>query len=231
MTNQEIVRAFTLELDKLDSYSLPELKIDQKLYFLNKALTRVTDKKYNGLNKSGKGFEESEFKRSELKKLVKISTALTSTSTNVNYNSSIKYNTYTFPNDYNYYLRNSIKYKYLKRSCNELSGFLTSYFNFKDIDDIDKALNDPFNKPVKSSTIAVVEDNKLKIYYDSTSQLGDITLTYLKIPTRIDNTTNPYPDLEDKTLYEVISEAVNEVLETVESNRVQTHQIEMNKIE
>lgn len=231
MTFQQIIRALTLELDKIDSIALPEITLEMKLYYLNKAILRKVVNTFSGLNKLGKGFEESSYRTSELQKLVVESNDLINTSLTANvYKSGSNYYDLTLPTDYLFYVKNDIWLQIKKKYCNEYLPVSISEFNVIQLDDIDKYIKDPFNKPFNSELAGVFINNKLRLFFDSTSKVTKVILTYLKEPLKITgNTTTVYGDLSDYILNQIITDCVSDILEAVESSRIQTIPFEIAK--
>lgn len=231
MTHQEIVRGFTTQLDKIDSFAFVELESSEKLYYINKHILKTVSNKYAGYNIISKGFEETELRTSELKNLVKeVPLSLTAPSV---YNTEVSNSETTISLDpnYLYLLRHSIEYRYLKKNCTTYSNWLKGNIYKSTLDNIEKLLDDPFNIPKYKDILIEIIDNKIRFYYASNIQLQNYILTYLKKPTLISNPSSTiiYSELPDKVLYEVITSAVQEVLENLESDRLQTIQTEINK--
>lgn len=230
MTHQEIVRGFTMQLDKVNSGSLPELTSNQKLFYINKHLIQTVSNKYSGYNPIQKGFEEIELRTSELRNLVKEDNSLTLTSS-TSYNTDVSSSEVTLQSYHLYLLRHTIQYRFKKKGCNDYSNWLKGTIYKSSLDNVEKLLNDPFNTPEYGNILIETIDNKVRFYYNSSTQIQSYVLTYLRLPTlltSITSTTN-YTDLPDKVLYEVINNAIAEVLENIESERLQTIQNELSK--
>lgn len=231
MTFQQIIRALTLELDKVDSITLPEITLEMKLYYLNKAILRKVTNLFSGLNKLNKGFEENSYRVSELQKLVTESSNLISTTSIANvYKSNCSYYNLDLPSDYLFYVKNDVWLKVKKKYCNDYLAETISEMNIVQLDDLDKYVTDPFNKPFNTELAGSFINNKLRIYFDSTCKVTKVILTYLKEPQKITgNTTTVYSDLNDFVLNQIVTDCVSDILEAVESSRLQTIPFEISK--
>lgn len=228
MTNQDIVRGFSLSLDKLSSSSLPEISLSQKLYYINKAILEIVIDKFTPYNKIGKGFDENSLRQSELRKLI-VKVDLTSGASTL-YTTGINLSLFVIPTAQLFYIRYDKSIKALIPGCSTptYTPITKIGATFVELDDIDKLLSDPFNKPEGYETLDNVVAGNIEIYSDSTSIISNVNLTYLKTPTVItDQSTTTYTDLSDIVLYNAIDKAVQEVLEVVESDRTNSHQIQL----
>lgn len=94
------------------------------------------------------------------------------------------------------------------------------------IDDLNKILNDPFQKPTDDFPLVLLEGNSLIIKSDTAPIITEIK--YLKIPIKINGDTNPngISDLAEHTHSEVVDFAVKRALLQIEDNRYQPQMIQ-----
>lgn len=89
------------------------------------------------------------------------------------------------------------------------------------------------NSPWIPTPVAVIADNTLTVYVDS-SMMGKtftIDITYVKYPEQINNKSdNDITEVPDRVLYEVINRAVLIALENIESKRTET-KINLNNLQ
>jgi hypothetical protein len=231
MTFQDIIRGLTIELDKVDSITLPEITTEIKLYYLNKSILKKTVALFSAENKVGKGFEENTLRTSELQRLVTESSDIIPLPfTPVSFNKTVSYIDCSLPIDYMFYVKNDLNYQFIKRNCLALSTPEQTTIKIVQLDDVDKVLKDPFSKPSLNDVIGVFINNKLRFYFDNSCTLTKLIVVYLRKPLKItDNTTTWYSDFSRWLLNQIITECCSAILEAVESERLQTIQNELNK--
>lgn len=94
-------------------------------------------------------------------------------------------------------------------------------------DDINKMLNDPFNKPTNEHPLYTSLADSFKIYSDSSP--SSWTMVYIKYPKTVNAVSLPNDslDLPDYTHDEIINLAVRKMLMSIESSN---YQVQLNEI-
>ncbi len=214
MTILELHREFKFELDKIDTQALPRFTPEEVDSILNRAVLRFIKTRYNFNNLYKKAFEQTQKRIDDLRTLVHYTTPVFT-------NEEV-----TLPSDYMILLRLEVK---LLDNCGELTGLGKQV----ETDDLNKLLDDPFNKPKKTRYLYVFRDNKIVLFIDPSTTVTDVKMTYLRMPVAISfaNKALPYTELPEHVHGELVTMAANIALENIESPRVQTHQQEFNRIE
>jgi len=90
------------------------------------------------------------------------------------------------------------------------------------------------NLPYIQTPVAIIENNDLRIYFDPISMKSDnyyIDLTYVKIPTKVENLGEEgMTEFPEYMQHEIVNRAIELALENIESKRIQTKS-QLNKID
>jgi hypothetical protein len=221
MNRNEFHLAFMIGLDKVMTNQYPDYLPEEIDILLNNAIKQFVRNRFTGNNVFKTGVEGSEKRRDDLR-LLTITTDL------VNPSQSITSRTqFQFPSDYWFILRFAVGLT--GNICGqEYTAIAGNYFLTDAIDtrllDLDTRLKDPFFKPVQHKRVLVTfEDNAITVYSDNI-RAGIINLSYIKEPPSITSAiSGDYLGLPRHTHEEVVEIAINNVLETIESGRIQSH--------
>ena len=226
MTIAEMHIALDNRVDKLATASYPDLLPEQKDLELNEAILIFAKLKYGRNNVYRQGFQEIQKRTDDLNTLVKniylIPTVVTLDPKVYKVNIQ---GTLADGNEYMFYLRGNMQVSSEKCAAKYVGAKLVQ------IDDLDSVLSDPFNKPTINEPVISFEDGGIYIYADSTFNVNNFKLTYLKIPRKVSIFDNVNSDLPPQTHDEIISIAAERIIERIESPRLQTTVQQNNKIE
>tara|TARA_Y100000593_G_C4198092_1_gene280405 strand:- start:55 stop:798 length:744 start_codon:yes stop_codon:yes gene_type:complete len=234
-------------VDKINSFQADTLLPQEIDLELNKAIDKFVNLKYGKNNIYGKGFEESQKRIDDLRKIIKTD------SINVKYlettvNNKFVYVSDSLPTDYRYLIKLLAGVIY-ERGCPVLTKFAQQGLDplkhpinklasckFVQQDDIFTVLNDPFNTTKKSKPLVTIEDDKIKIYTNDIFIIKDLKLTYIKNPTKVslslDGATESVDcELAEHTHQEIVDMTIGSILEGISDPRYKTQQIELGKNE
>lgn len=217
MTSQEFHNNIDIELDKSLDYEFPYILPEVKDYWLTKAELRIINQKAFGNNPKKEAFDESVKRIDDLKEIVSTQPLLPYVlSYDIPYAES-----FSLPEDYLYF------YTAYGRGTRVLrSGVITpNYYYRADLIPRDEAYNF-----VSKLGVNHRDSDRLKIYIEDrhivaihdfyTSNLTELTLSYLRKPVGFNYATNTTTDLQDLS-YEILDEAVSMIIENFESQRLQ----------
>jgi hypothetical protein len=220
MTIAEAHIEFEITLDKRSTSQAPEMPAEVIDYFLNEAQARYVKTRYNRNNIYQAGFEEMQKRTEDLRSLVVTDTLPVE---DVPYEESGKYYQVVLSettNQYWFYIRG--RAQVTKENC----GTIFSRVKVIQQDDLEKVLDDPFNKPSYSYPIIYFENDNIIVVGDGSFTVDGFKLTYIKEPARVNDGTYGQPvvefDLPEHTHKEVVQLAADIAIENIESQRIQT---------
>lgn len=218
---------FGIQMNQLnDSLSLQSDDIE---YWLNKGQLDLVKNKFKGITQTGRGFEQSLTKSSDLKDLIERNKELIVTY-NGQYSGTEGYyaDQGNLPEDLLYLIsyKSNVKWSYpeisfitiqsgsgesgLKLTRSSTEGTTkTVYGTVVQSDQIYNLLNDPFNKPKPSKPIGVVGDNSIVIFTDKTFIVDKIFIDYIRRPRQVSIKGNIDSELPEDLHYEIIQRAVD----------------------
>jgi hypothetical protein len=183
MTLLNAYRAFNLELDKSgDIASYPSFLPEEKDYWINTAITRITKTRYSGVNSHKLGFQQDQKRSDDLRTLVK--TVNISTLAVSEFNGHTVYST-SYPNDYWFALGEYVNIKTTDESpVSKRTDVVETT-----IENLDSKLSDTLSDHIyhlgKAKPLRVYADNKIDLYTDGTYIVSNYSLTYLMKPKSI----------------------------------------------
>tara|TARA_R110002020_G_scaffold72885_4_gene187215 strand:+ start:1191 stop:1838 length:648 start_codon:yes stop_codon:yes gene_type:complete len=211
MTRNEMIIEGRLFVDKVHSDAYPEITKREWDVFLTESQNRFFKTRYGKNNLYQKGYEESQKRRDDLSKITTVK-----------------------------YLQNiggvfSLDTLYSDELLSSDSGFVYSFhlnseaktngcgvwesIDVVDHDTYTTIKNDPFNEPDLDNPIATFIDLGMKV-----EPLPEaVKITCVRIPKNISETQDC--ELSEHTHKEIVQLAVNLVIESVESPRIQTHSL------
>jgi hypothetical protein len=228
-------------LDKVDSSYYEELLDEEIDEFLDEAFNRRIKRVYGKNNLYQRGFEELQKRTDDLKNLVKSGYCTVSA---VPYYQEANENVYraelsTIFSDIA--LENETDYEYmfyLKSMAKTCKGTCCKFNGVKLVqqDDITSISDDPFNKPSAERPIVFFEDSDVFVWTGSDT-LDSFLVTFLKKPKKVNKGTYDGQDTTQEFeapshfVEEVVVDAVQIMIETLESKRIQSHTQNLNLTE
>lgn len=238
MTINQAHNYIKLELDKTSSLELPAFEQEEIDYWFDDATLRFVKNRYTASNMKKESFEQSEKRIDDLRSLVVESSPITTSGDGTHY-----------PNSEVFSLSGLIDYLFSLRENVEITAStVTTAVSITPVthDNVNFKLDDPFAqhnyrlgtaKPLRLFT----EDDNITVIGDGNYTIDNLRLSYLKTPmkanlspTGVIGTADrdlDYPDLSDSVMHEIVKQAANSMIENIESQRYQTHSIEVAKSE
>lgn len=190
MNIQEMQYEFGIQMNQ---FNVPlELTSDDIQYWLNKAQIDLVKERYNGTNRQGRGFEQSQERIDDLRVLVERNIEIDTTYKEDSGTTDFEADQIVFPNDYMFLIsqKSKVIYNYPEidwtknaQGKREGNGTLKVVHNrVSQSDDIYNLLSDPFNKPKPSSPIAVIADENIYVFTDKTFIVDRVLIDYLRLP-------------------------------------------------
>lgn len=219
MTISQMQDEFRFRVDKGATQALPDFLEEDIDRLLNNAQDRFVKTRISRNNFHQRGHEESQKRTDDLRTLVKnleIVPTVVSASNPKIYKVTLQ-GTMTNGDTYMAYKRGNAKVS--STSCPTATWVPV---NLVQIDDLDRVLSDPFNKPEINEPVITFEDGGIYIYADSTFSVSMFRLTYIKLPVQMNVFDEVDCELPEHTHTEIIDIAVELALETIESQRLQS---------
>lgn len=225
MTRDELHIAFKIEMDK-NSQSVayggcPAFLPEEVDYWLNKGYYDVLTTKFSGQNATQTAFEGSVKRIADLERLVK-------TDTNISVTLTEGTNQLVLNDLLNRKQNNTGRMFFIQAILHWVNEGVSksSVVSLIDHETSKRFVETYNNKPWIDIPVAVIENNQLIIYIDTTSMIGTYTLdiTYVKHPTSITNlpSDSGLTEVPEYVQNEVVNKAVQLALDNIESQRVQT---------
>lgn len=225
MTVSELHTAFRLELDKTNSLSTTSFEPEEIDYWLNKAYLALVNQKMFGTNPRGEGFDMSQKREDDLRLL--INTAITPvvlSSTSNDFSVQISTN---FPN-YLYFISSFTTFNNQTKVVN---------YNISHLDK-DKFIETCVNIPWIKNPAVYIHSDYITVFYDKYEATISgiiptfLTSLYLRKPETLTIVSaNHVPLIAEHVHPEIASLAAFMAIENIESPRVQTNPLILNKLE
>lgn len=229
---------FDITVDKLSSETYQEIYPQEKDYYLNEAQSRFLKVRYGGNNLYRTSFEQSQKRTDDLKNLVVSRYAITAPvdyypfhASRVNLDMLYKDEDLEIESAdiYTFYIKSMV------RTCNS-DQTCCKYHGVKQVqqDDITKILKDPFNKPTNYNPILFFEDGDVFVSAGDTYP-DSVFITFIRKPLDISLGYGEDPEqqceLSEHTHKEIVQMAAKICIENIESQRIQTQQLNINESE
>lgn len=211
MTRNEMIVEGRLFMDKVHSDAYPELTKREWDVFLTEAQNRFFKTRYSRNNLYKKGYEESQKRRDDLSKI-----------TTIAYLGKVDsvFNLGTLYSDEALSIDSGFSYSFHLNSEAKTNGCnVWESLDVVDLDTYNILKKDPFNRPDVDNPIATFIDKGINVEPESES----LKITCVRLPKDISETQDC--ELAEHTHREIVQLAVNLVIESVESPRVQTHRL------
>ena len=220
MTHVEILKAFETEIGLIND-SINKPLTEDSVYWLNQAISKFVKLRFNGDLVHKQGFEQTEKRREDLKRLIKDHAY-----TSFKYTSNPLYDSYyvEYPNDMLYIINENAVITDMKDN----NPYSTSIFectrdNF--MYRITNSLTDFHYSFHKARPIRVIDANGCFLLTDRNYKVKEYTLGYIRKPKEINLSIDPtseYQDFEDNVMYEIIKMAAQMYLENTKNERYKT---------
>lgn len=188
MTSNEMLREFKVEIDKIDSQSYPEIYDEQIFMYINRAIDEL-------VNTGRRVFERDQIISDNLKSLIPdtpvkiLPTSFTDTETLFSLTGR----------DYLFYIKS-----YITTSVGDKSG--KAQVKYTQQDDIEKVLQDPYNKPKPYKVPITFARNSITAYSTPDFKIDALYLTFVKSPAKVSAVVNC--DLDIQLHYGIVNRAV-----------------------
>ena len=232
--------AVKLELDKSASFDIPAFEPEEIDFWLNKAIRTFVKTRYSGVNAKQESFEQTQKRVDDLRTLVKealdndsvlglpladddavipksyiVTTSGTPTPTD------------SWPDDYMFAISEEV-------AVDEVNGVaqvpaLRWGIEQCDHDEYREKVDNPYSEHLlhygSAKPLRLFDDSNVRLVTDGNYTLSRYYLTYLREPVDVDiSAATPVDcDLPEHTHDEVVSMAVNMMLENVEQPRLKSH--------
>jgi len=226
MTGEEAYIALKIKLDKNDTQSLPEVPVEQGVFWLNDAFSRIIKHRYGGNNPKRESFEETQKRTDDLREVIKYETI--GNPANGFFPNSKDFD---LPEDYWFAVVEQCDVTYkncVNQDTTERVGVTAVQHN-----NINTAVTtDPFWKPLKSDVLRVMHGRKTTIFHEAGGNVTQYYLGYVQNGFKIDlnDLTQPLA-VADHLHSEIVDLAYNMILNAVESQRYQQDLLELSKSE
>ena len=224
MLISEFHTEFKVAVDKLTSFNSPSFLPEEIDVIFNNTIERFVSQRMYGNNPSRLGLEENQKRFDDLLTLVfQANYSTFSTSALLKPGGS----TVAFPADYWHTIEEDATITYL--DCNNVSQTKVVPVIPVTHDRYNKVIRDPFHKPNENKIIRMGIGGSPELIVATGTTLSSYRLRYIKKPTEVkygttyavQPNTDVNCDLPEHTHKEIISLAVQEALETIESQRYQ----------
>ena len=247
MTSDELIQAFRIGMDKVDTLANPSFEVDEILFFLNKAKGRYEENLYLGRNSTGESFDETERNRKALATLTKPWSCDDDDFTAYNFLPyPYKGWSVNLPSDVKWVLREYGVIQFADATKCVTATDLEVYIETKQLtwlaerskmlpifptrmDELAYKLDDPFQKPTTQELLRLDDDSEhVIVLVDSDDyDLEAYFNQYLRDSAEI--TAIATYELPVWTHQKIVDIAVSIALETIESPRMQTTNLDQIK--
>ncbi len=218
MTASEFHIAFKFGLDKFDSLNYPNFESAEIDLLLNQAQDEFVKQRYGATNTKKQSFEETQKRTEDLKNIVVRSTIVPAANASDNINIFSRFA--TLPADHWFIVQELAGISYLDCHGNTINDNV--FIKAIQHNDYSKLINNPFEKPDKSTVLRLMENDRSELLVASNVTLNNYYLTYIKKPVRIDLATNTTCELSEHTHQEIVNLSIQIALEGIEAKRSQT---------
>jgi len=232
----EMHDAVKLGLDKSSSLELPAFEPEELDYWLNEAQLQIVKQKMYGNNFRGEGFEDSGKRIDDLNPLISESGKITLDQHPFYPNvktlgiSSIN----TTDSIYMFFVSAVAEYDSNNTDYNADRKTIGVYPILQN--QIKNLIQTEFNTPFIKNPYAYFYDNKIGFIHDPYKSIEGAYVKYIKQPkelvrTGVSGYQTTESELPEQVHPEIVSLTVNLLLENIESQRLQTHLMQLNKKE
>lgn len=228
MTIQEMHKAVYEELHKTGSWLLGDLDSDQVDYFLNSAQEEfVKQRFYRGSNSKGVGFEDTMKRLEDLRELVYI-----------NYDDTIAPNLSAteveldLPADHMFLINLRILMRYSACAAPTVQSPIVKIpARVVETEQVFEMMRSPFHRSTHKSPLATIYEDQVRVFQGQRFLVIGIEADYIRQPRKLSLDLEQSSQLSPHTHLEIVKMAVNSVIESMQSPRVQTNEVKIQKME
>lgn len=200
MTAQQMYYNFRIELDKFASDV--SITSDDIGYYLNKAMLDFIEKRFNGVNYTQRGFQQSPQMIAELRPLFITGVEIIPSYPGILLPDGFELDRAELPANTLYFVSATAELTYVEDPAHletDMTGAVdvravvagqdsaTRYPILKDVqnDDVYQLLGDPFNKPSLTRVLMDINEDNLDLYTNDISFVGKAIINYIKEPLKV----------------------------------------------
>jgi hypothetical protein len=228
MTIQEMHKAVYEELHKTGSWILGDLDGDQVDYFLNAAQEEfVKQRYYAGSNPKGRGFEETMKRLEDLRELVYANYDDT-----INPDAAATEVDLDLASDHMFLinLRIMMRYSPCQEPTSE-SPIVKVPARVVETEHVFEMMRSPFHRSTHKSPLATIYEDQVRVFQGKRFLVIGIEADYIRTPRKLSLVLEQSCELAPHTHLEIVKMAVNSILESMQSQRVQTNEQKIQKSE
>ncbi|MBE3086179.1 MAG: hypothetical protein IMZ64_08180 [Bacteroidetes bacterium] len=242
MTISEMHIAFKLGLDKTNSLQYPTFLPEEIDFWLNQAIRKFVKTRYSGVNAKREGFEQSQKRIDDLRKLVREvtvpCTATGATKPNGYVLTSGFANAIFTAAPYWLSLGEEVKISYTSTQL-ENGGITTKRVGVVDItsDTYRSEIDDPLSEHIlhydEAKPLRLFYNDTIEFITDENYSVTEAYIRYIKQPITVyySITLPVHCDLAEHAHEEIVDMAIQLALENIEQPRLQTYSQEINTME
>ena len=237
MNIAQMHQAFKLEIDKSNSLEYPSFLPEEIDFWLNKAIKTFVKTRYSGWNLKKQGFEDSQKRIEDLRTLVmeeQMVPVLDSDNTHfIDDITSYTVDLTTTSEPYWFNLSEEVAIQYT--DCNGVSRTRRQFVIETTLNGYGREISNPYSEyrleGGRARPLRIFVGNKVELVTDGNYVPVLYYLVYLRKPIEVSYTGLIDCDLTEETHDEIVSLAVNLTLENIESKRLETQSLIINKQE
>jgi len=228
MTIQEMHKAVYEELHKTGSWILGDLDGDQVNYFLNASQEEfVKQRFYAGSNLKGRGFEETIKRLEDLRELVYINYDDT-----INPDSSATTVELDLPSDHMFLINLRVIMRYSPCETPTVNSPIVKVpARVVETEQVYEMNRSPFHRSTHKSPLATIYADQINVFQGKRFLVIGIEADYIRTPRKLSLALEVSCELAPHTHLEIVKMAVNSILESLQSPRVQTNEMKIQKLE
>lgn len=228
MTIQEMHQAVYEELHKTGSWLLGDLDGDQVDYFLNAAQQEFVKQRISSLsNPKQRGFEANMKRLEDLREVVYINYTDQITPA-----SGIREVELDLASDHMFLLNLRVIMRYSPcAEPTETSPIVKTPARVVETEQVYEMNRSPFHRSTHKSPMCTVHEDQVRIFQGSRFLVIGIEADYIRQPRKMSLTSEVSCELAPHTHLEIVKMAVNSIIESLQSPRVQTNELKIQKME
>lgn len=196
--------------DKVGSLEYPGFEPEEIDLLLTTAQDRVVKQRYGALNAHQTGFEQTQKRTDDLRKLVTNAELLPTGSPNAKPNGTW----FAIPTNYWFSVEEEIEW--YDSDCEEYKRI---ELVARRHDEYNKIIKNPFQKPTKRKAIRMMIGTNFEVITEATITPYKMYLRYIRKPQDISISLNQDCELSDEIHAEIVNEAVNLAINAIGDNR------------
>jgi hypothetical protein len=228
MTIQEMHKAVYEELHKTASWILGDLDGDQLDYFLNAAQEEfVKQRFYRASNLKGQGFEDTMKRLEDLRELVYINYSDT-----ISPDLSATEVELDLAADHMFLINLRIISRYSACAVPTVESPIVKVpARVVETEQVHEMMRSPFHRSTHKSPLATIYEDQVRVFQGQRFLVIGIEADYIRQPRKLSLVLEQSSLLSPHTHLEIVKMAVNSILESLQSQRVQTNETKIQKME